>query len=194
MLVRAFSLLPLILAFALSGVTQSQPAQAGRSPRHDELKEEPASPQMARLAEALLGDWKTIETMEPGPDFPGGGSRRGQVTVRLLAGGTTLFYGVHSAGSAGKLDGFHLIWWDAKQGLYLFFACFKGSSSPCHARGTARWEGDKFTNEYQETTAGKTSQWRDTFLFAPGKHTLIAAVRTPGGEYKTRITTVATRE
>jgi len=67
-------------------------------------------PQMERLAKALMGDWNTTETMEPGENFPSGGSRHGIVHVRLAAGGTTLIYEVHSDGSVGKLDGTLVIW------------------------------------------------------------------------------------
>ena len=69
-------------------------------------------PRMERLAKALVGDWDTTETMEQGESFPNGGSRQGSVRVRLTAGGTTLIYEVLSDGSAGKLDGMLLIWWD----------------------------------------------------------------------------------
>jgi hypothetical protein len=55
-----------------------------------------ASPEMDRLAQALVGDWDTVEMMEPGPFFPEGGSRKGNVHVRLAAGGPTLIYEVHS--------------------------------------------------------------------------------------------------
>ena len=53
-----------------------------------------ASPEMDRLAQALVGDWDTVEMMEPGPFFPEGASRKGNVHVRLAAGGPTLIYEV----------------------------------------------------------------------------------------------------
>ena len=49
-----------------------------------------ASPEMDRLAKGLVGDWDTVEKMERGPSFPEGGSRKGQVHVRLDSGGYTL--------------------------------------------------------------------------------------------------------
>jgi hypothetical protein len=51
-----------------------------------------ASPEMDRLAQALVGDWDTVEMMEPGPFFPEGGSRKGNVDVRLAAGGYGWIY------------------------------------------------------------------------------------------------------
>jgi len=42
-----------------------------------------ASLEIDRLAKALVGDWDTVEMMEPGRFFPEGGSRKGNVLVRL---------------------------------------------------------------------------------------------------------------
>ena len=154
-----------------------------------------ANPEMERLAKALLGDWNTTETMERGTFFPNGGSRSGTVHARLASGGHVLLYEVHSDGSAGKLDGFHTIWWDPKTHQYFFFACFNDPDGPCRMRGTAHWEGESFVNDYDESgTDGKPTHWRDTFTFAPNSHTLIAAVDSGNGTMKTIITTVATRD
>jgi hypothetical protein len=148
-------------------------------------------PEMERLAKALVGDWNTTETMEKG-EFSGG-SRHGVVHVRLAAGGTTLIYEVHSDGSAGKLDGMLVIWWDKDANLYRVFVCFNNPSHPCEMRGTAHWEGDSFVNDYEETIKGKKAPWRDTFTFTPTSHTLVAAMDVGNGTMKTLITTKATR-
>jgi hypothetical protein len=110
---------------------------------------------MDRLAQALVGDWDTVEMMEPGPFFPEGGSRKGNVHVRLAVGGYILIYEVHSDGSAGKLDGFLTIWWEKNTKLYYFLACFNNPNGPCRIRGTAHWEGNSFVNDYEETVKGK---------------------------------------
>jgi hypothetical protein len=148
---------------------------------------------MDRLAKALVGDWNTVETMERGPLFPNGGSRQGIVHVGLAAGGTTLIYEVHSNGSAGKLDGFHIIWWDKSAKLYYFFACFNNPNNPCRIRGTAHWEGATFVNDYEEMVDGKKTHWRDSFVITPTSHTLVAAIDTGNGTMKTVITTKGTR-
>jgi hypothetical protein len=160
---------------------------------NDKASPSPANPEMARLAKTLVGDWNSTETMERGPLFPAGGSRHGTVHVRLASGGNTLIYEVHSDGSAGKLDGFHIIWFDRSTNLYYFFACFNDPDHPCRMRGTARWERDAFVNDYNETIDGKETHWRDTFTFAPSSHTLVAAMDTGNGAMKTIITTRATR-
>ena len=148
---------------------------------------------MGRLAKALVGDWNTTETMEPGKLFPNGGSRNGVVHVRLAAGGTTLIYEVHSDGSAGKLHGMLVIWWDKEANLYRVFVCFNNPGHPCEMRGIARWEGDSFVNDYEQTVKGNKTSWRDSFTFTPTSHTLVAAMRTRDGMMQTLITTKATR-
>ena len=153
----------------------------------------PASSEMERLAQALAGDWDSVETMEQSRFFPHGGSRHGRVHARLTSGGYTLLYEVHSGGTAGKLDGFHVIWWDEKAKVYRFFACFNDPTEPCQPRGTAHWEGESFVNDYQFTIEGKQIPGRDTFTFTPTSHTLVAAMESDGGKMETLITTRATR-
>jgi hypothetical protein len=150
-------------------------------------------PEMERLAKALVGDWNATETMEPGEIFPKGGSRHGMVHVSLAAGGTTLIYEVHSDGSAGKLDGMLVIWWEKDAGVYRVFVCFNNPDHPCEMRGTAHWERDSFVNDYEETVKGKKTLWRDSFTFTPTSHILVAAIRVGNGTMQTLITTKATR-
>lgn len=92
-------------------------------------------PEMEKLAKALVGDWNTTETIERAEFFPNGGSRHSVVHVRPAAGGTTLIYEVHSDGSAGKLDGMLVIWWDKEASLYRVFVCFNNPGHPCEVRG-----------------------------------------------------------
>jgi hypothetical protein len=155
--------------------------------------ESAAGPEMERLAKLLTGDWNTTETMQQSPLFPNGGLRHGKVHVRLVAGGTTLIYEVHSDGSAGKLDGMLVIWWDKSISLYQFFACFNDPAHPCKSRGTGHWEGETFVNDYDLMLAGQKKQWRDSFTFTPSSHTLVAAMNQGDGTMKVLITTVATR-
>lgn len=185
---RSFSLCYLLLAIALSTLLPAQQSRNTTGPA-----EPTSSPEMNRLAKALVGDWTTVETMERSEFFPNGGSRHGIVHVRLAAGGNTLIYEVHSNGSAGKLDGFHAIWWDKGAKLYNFFACFNNPNNPCKMRGTAHWEGTTFVNDYEEIVDGKKRPFRDSFVITPTSHTLIAAIDMGNGTMKTVITTRGTR-
>jgi hypothetical protein len=110
-----FWVICLIIPF-VSPITAQQ-AQSATSPNQSS-----PVPEIERLAKALVGDWNTMETMERGEFFPNGGSRHGVVHVMLAAGGTTLIYEVRSDGSAGKLDGMLVIWWDKDASLYRVFA------------------------------------------------------------------------
>lgn len=153
-----------------------------------------ASPEMAKLAKALEGDWDTTETMVRGEFFPNGGSRHGRTHVALTAGGTTLMDEVHSDGTAGMLDGIVIIWWEKTVGVYRFFVCFNDVKSACKVRGTAHWEGDTFVNDYEEVMNGKAVKFRDSFVdITPTSHKLIAAMDAGNGVMKTLITTASTR-
>lgn len=163
----------------------SQPTAVPDQPR--------AVPEMARLAEHLVGSWDTTEIMERSDLFPNGGSRHGRVQAKLAAGGTTLIYEVHTDGSAGKLNGLLVIWWEKDSGLYRFFICFNNPKHPCLMRGTGHWDGDVFMNDYEEVIDGKSEPWRDSFTFTPTTHTLVAARRKNDSTWETLITTHSLR-
>jgi hypothetical protein len=153
-----------------------------------------ANREMERLAKALAGDWDTTETMEKSEFFPNGGGRHGMAHVYLAAGGTILVDDVHSDGSAGKLDGFVVIWWDTTAKHYGYFTCFNDPKNPCRQRGSAHWEGDVFVNDYQELVNGKMTKCRDSFVnITPNSHTLVAAMDTGNGAMRTLITTTSKR-
>ena len=86
-----------------------------------------------------------------------------------------------------------VIWWDKEASLYRVFVCFNNPGHPCEVRGNARWEGDSFVNDYEQTVKGKKTAWRDSFTFTPTSHTLVAAIRTGNGTMQTLMTTNATR-
>jgi len=130
--------------------------------------------------------------MEKGEFFPNAGERRGSVHASLAAGGTTLIYEVRSDGSAGKLDGMLVIWWDKDESSYHFFTCFNNPNHPCKMRGNAHWEADSFVNDYDEMVNGKKTAWRDSFSFTSTSHTLLAAMKA-NGRWQTIITTKAIR-
>jgi hypothetical protein len=179
-------LLVLVLIPSFSGAQQS-----GKS---TQPVESAANPEMDRLARAIAGDWNSAESMEKSEFFPNGGSRHGRAHIRLVAGGTSLFAEFHSNGSAGKLDGLYVIWWDKPANIYRFFVCFNESKEPCKLRGTAHWEGDDFVNDYEEMVEGKMTKRRDSFVhITPTSHSLLAAVDAGDGTMKTLITTTNTR-
>lgn len=185
-----FALRLITVAFGL--VLHSYPlALSSSEPSRPSVKA--ANPEMERLSQALSGTWDSVESMEQSRFFPRGGSRHGTINARLASGGYTLLYEIHSDGTAGKLDGFHVIWWDRKTQVYRFFACFNNADEPCAARGTAHWEGQSFVNDYLFVIDGKQIPGRDTFIFTPNSHTLVATIASDSGRMETLITTRATR-
>src|SRR5262249_5795861 len=147
-------------------------------------------PEMARLAHSLSGDWNNEEILEPSQHFPNGAQRRGISHCGMRTGGTTLFCEGTSDGSAGKLDHLIVIWWVTQAKNYGVFVCFKDWGQGCETRGTARWEGDVFVNDYTEDVKGKAVRMRDSWVdIERNSHTLIAAIETADGKMKTLITT-----
>jgi hypothetical protein len=186
---KTYLLLISLLSSVISLLAPAQPSGSAIT-----QTEAGASPEMKRLAKALAGDWNTTETMEHSELFPKGGSRHGVARVRLDAGGTTLVDEVHSDGSAGKLDGLVIIWWDKATRLYRFFTCFNDYDRPCGVRGTAHWEGDTFVNDYEERENDKKLKLRDSFIqITPGSHILVMAIVADDGSLKPLITTTSTR-
>jgi len=177
-----------LLSVLVSSVAGAQTAESTQP------AESAANPEMARLAKALAGEWNTSESMVKSEFFPNGGSRHGRSHIGLVAGGTSLFAEFHSNGSAGKLDGLYVIWWDKPANIYRLFVCFNDLQTPCKLRGTAHWEGDTFVNDYEEMVDGKLTKCRDSFIHITStSHSLVAAVDAGDGTMKTLITTTSTR-
>jgi hypothetical protein len=121
------------------------------------------SPEMARLAKALAGDWNTVEVVQFAKPVPEGSGRKGVTHVRLAGGGTVLVSEGHSVGAVGgDLQWLVTVWWDPKIDRYRFLTCFKASDgSGCELRGTAHWVGDTFINEYEEQSVKMRDVWSD---------------------------------
>ena len=134
--------------------------------------------------------------MERSEFFPNGGRRSGNSRWRKTVGGTALTGEGHSDGSAGPLSYLITIWWDDSAKTYRFFTCFKdGQGSSCIVRGTARWEGGTFVNEYEELENGKPVKWRDVFTsLTPTSRRLVAARQSADGSFRTLITTRSVRK
>lgn len=133
------------------------------------------APEMARLAKALAGDWRSVEVMQYGKPVPEGAGRKGENHVRLVGGGTALIAEGHTVGTVGgDLQWFTTLWWDTEIHRYRFLTCFKASdANGCELRGTAFWAGDTLVNEYSEPVDGKVTKMRDLWTaITPTSHTL----------------------
>src|SRR5258708_22273231 len=101
----------LFLCTVLIAIVFSTPLAGQQAAKIKSASESAASPEMNRLAKALAGDWKTVETMEHGEFFPNGGSRPWGVHARLAAGGKVLDYLMEYHRSPRKPDGIHPPLW-----------------------------------------------------------------------------------
>ena len=180
---------PTILWLLCAAVLLSSPAQA-------QSVDTAASPEMARLAQALAGDWNTVEIVQHGKPVPEGAGRRGTVHVTLAGGGTALVSEGHSVGTVGgDLRWFITIWWDANAKVYRFLTCFKtGADAGCELRGIAHWDGDTFVNDYEEVIDGKRTKIQDLWTdITPDSHTLTEAHDTGDGIMKPYVVSHTTR-
>ncbi len=123
------------------------------------------SPEMARLAKALAGDWSTVEVVQFGRPVAQGAGRSGENHVRLVGGGTALVSEGHTVGSVGgDLRWFTTFWWDTEIRRYRFLTCFTAAdANGCELRGTAFWDGERLVNEYQERVDGVLTRMRDVW-------------------------------
>ena len=80
-----------------------------------------------------------------------------------------------SAGTVGgDLQWLITIWWEPGSKSYRFLTCFReAQDAGCELRGTARWEGDTFVNDYEDEEGGKRIRMRDVWSnITPDSHTL----------------------
>jgi hypothetical protein len=170
----------LLLGGSIAAAIHSSPARA-------QSADSTVIPEMARLARALAGDWNTVEVVQHGKPVPEGAGRRGTTHVRLAGGGTVLVSEGHSVGAVGEdLRWFITVWWDPGASRYRFLTCFKAPPDVgCELRGTARWDGDTFVNDYEEVVNGKRTKMQDLWTdIGPNSHTLTEAHESGNGVMK----------
>jgi len=166
---------------------QKKPVQNSSAPN-------PARTEVFKLLRSFEGSWSVFEYFQKGEFFPKGGMRRGTAKITPGPGRLSLVEDYHSSGSAGELDLLAIIWWDSAAQVYRPLICANDGDG-CVARGTARWQGDKFINDYDEVIGGKKRKMRDTFSdITPNSFTLVAAVFTQGSEWQPLITTKYRRQ
>lgn len=183
-------LIPLLVGCFILSTTQAQP-----KPNSSKSGDLDASPEMQRLAHAFAGKWKTHESFAKNEYYPNGAERTGTAEIALATGGTSLVENVHSEGSAGTLEFMVVIWWDGAENVYRLFTCGNSGLSPCRVRGTARWEGANFVNEYELTIRGKSHKAKDSFEeISPRSFTLVASAALSPAGMGPIITTTYTRQ
>jgi hypothetical protein len=154
----------------------------------------PTRIEVYKLLRSFEGSWNVFESFRRGEFFPKGGNRRGTAKITAGPGRLSLVEDYHSNGSAGELDLLAVIWWDSAAQVYRPLICANGGDG-CVARGTARWQGNRLINDYDEVIGGRKRKMRDTFSdITPNSFTLVAAVFTEGSEWQPLITTKYRRQ
>jgi DNA-binding beta-propeller fold protein YncE len=118
------------------------------------------SPEMQKLSDAFVGKWKVTESFEVSASMQGK-TRQGTASFRLGP-GASLIEDYQSNGSAGPLSFLGLLWWDPSGHVYRLLTC--ANNDGCHPRGSARWEGNKLVNSWEEQVDGKPATFKDSFV------------------------------
>jgi hypothetical protein len=177
------------VSWLLCGVALFSPARAQSS-------DSAANPEMARLASVLEGNWATAEIVQHGKPVPEGAGRRGTIHVRLAGGGTVLVSEGSSAGAVGGVLHWHIaIWWAPDEKQYRVLACFKAPrDAGCELRGTARWVGDTFVNDYEELVDGKRTKMQDVWTDIARDSYTVTEAHEGNGVMKAYVVSHNTRE
>src|SRR5215469_16156761 len=191
---KAFVILPLVV---LLGVARTQAqvtsagAQAAADPSYDSDRSSrlsgsiQLSPEMQKLSDAFVGKWKVTERCEVSASMQGK-ARQGTASFRVGP-GASLIEDYESNGSAGPLSFFGLLWWDPSGHVYRLLTC--ANNDGCHPRGSAKWEGNKLVNSWEEKVDGKPATFRDSFVdILPSSFRLVSK-GTVGGKMILRVIT-----
>jgi hypothetical protein len=129
------------------------------------------SPEMQRLFQTFIGEWNVSEVFEASATKQGR-TRQGLCTIKAEP-GFSLLENCKTNGSAGELQFLAVLWWDPKADAYQFFTC--ANVEGCAMRGTARWEGNRLVNSWEEEDKGKRVTYKDSFVdLSPASFTLIS--------------------
>lgn len=144
------------------------------------------SPEIQKLAKAMLGSYTTKEAHDPGPFIPAGGTGTGEAKFTLGPGGNSIIesYQSKSGPMGGGFRGQGLVWYDAKAGGYRSVWC--DSMSPtCEVGGPTKWDGDKLSGTTDSEMMGKKVKYHETMSgFSPNGFKMDMEMSTEGSPMK----------
>ena len=161
------------IAVSLLAIAQDKgkkPADKGKPAAQDKAKAKPPagmpamkpSPEIQKLAKAMVGSYTTKETHDPGPFMPNGGAGTGQAKYALGPGGFSIIETYQSKSTmGGQFRGHGVIWYDAKAGGYRGVWC-DNMSPACDVGGVTKWDGDKLVGTSDSEMMGKKVSMRET--------------------------------
>ena len=185
------------IAVSLLAIAQDKgkkPADKGKPAAQDKAKAKPPagmpamkpSPEIQKLAKAMVGSYTTKETHEAGPFMPTGGTGTGEARFALGPGGNSIIenYQSKSGPMGGKFRGHGVVWYDAKAGGYRSVWC--DSMSPmCEVGGVSKWDGDKLVGGTDSEMMGKKVSYKETMSnFSPQGFKMDMEMSSEGGPMK----------
>jgi hypothetical protein len=148
------------------------------------------SPEIQKLAKAMVGSYTTKETHEAGPFMPTGGTGTGEAKFALGPGGYSILetYQSKTGPMGAKFRGHGVIWYDQKAGGYRGVWC--DSMSPgCETGGLSKWEGDKLVGTNNTEMMGKKVSYKETMSdFSPNGFKFDMEMSSEGGPMKHAMT------
>jgi hypothetical protein len=158
-------LLVFCVAFSLFATAQDKGKPADKDKKAKAPSGMPSmkpSPEIQKLVKALLGNYTTKETHDPGPFMPNGGTGAGQAKYALGPGGFSIIETYQSKSPmGGQFRGHGVIWYDAKAGGYRGVWC-DNMSPACDVGGVTKWDGEKLVGTSDSEMMGKKVSMRET--------------------------------
>jgi hypothetical protein len=110
------------------------------------------APEVQRLSDTLVGEWKTTEKFEANEFLKSEAAGSGTFSIRKGPGGNSLILDYTSQSSMGPYSSSRIIYWDGHEGHYRAFYCDSLQPIGCGEAGTGRWEGKDLV--FESTTQG----------------------------------------
>lgn len=118
------------------------------------------SPEMKKLAKAMVGRWQAEEKYEVTPFSPQGGEGKGTETIHRGPGGLSILINYKSSGTMGEYSGTGIITWSPQESAYRQF--WVDSGSPGGELWMGKWEGDAVIFTNTQKMGEQTAHWKQT--------------------------------
>jgi hypothetical protein len=182
----------------VSAIAQDKPAAKHQTaPSKDAQAGMPTftpSPEMQRLAKALVGKWTAVTKMEAMGNMPAN-EAKGTATFYRGPGGLSLIQDFSSEGGAmGNFTGHGVTYWDNTAKNFTGLWCDSGSPNGCGPGGTSTWDGDKIVGFMEVPDGmGGVQKYRMTYSDIKPNSVTLTMEMPDGDNYKPMMTIIYTR-
>ena len=158
-----------VCTMPLAGQEGAMSAKPKASKPADKPKEQAAmpmpkpAPEMTKMIKMMAGTWTVVETHDPNPMMPKGGTSKGTAVLTPGPGGLSLVEKYHSTGAMGNFNGLGTFWWDPKAQVYPGVWCDNMSPTGCNNGGSTKWDGDKLVGTMDGEMNGQKIVTRFTY-------------------------------